>query len=273
MWHQINRLIVKYSQGSYANDPVAVELVEILTGHLDDLGVENPTDPLSYEELMGYHLKYPPFFPNQKVFKSDDDFFVKQQEMFADPDAASAESIIDRRRAWFLAEMEKKRERNVSIKYYDANGWSLLPAAGLSSLSPYKTSSTTEIKFGKYKTGEEFADSGKGSNVAALYESYLYVDPMVTEICVASDDGSKLYLDGVLKINLDGTHGTITECASVTDGVYKMDLEYFQSGGGAELKLMWGTPGNRRIIPPRAWADVRIFFEKKQHCLILMSLS
>lgn len=253
MWNEINRLIEKYD---VLEDEIAIELVQILRGHRDDLGVTDPTAPISYEELMGYHLKYPPFFPNQKPFVSNDDFFVKQQEMFADPEAAAAESIIDRRRAWFEEEMEKKRQRKVSVKYYDASGWRNLPAAGLSSLTPYKTGTTHSINYDA--GGGTFATSGRSDDVGALFEGYVYVDAVVTDICLTSDDGSKLYLDGVLKINNDGLHAAKRKCAPVSSGVYKLDLEYFERGGGAVCILEWGNGGkdHYRVIPPRSWASV-----------------
>ena len=220
MWHQINRLIEKYE---VKDDQVAIDLVNILKGHRDGIGVDPPADPLSYEELMSYHLAFPPFFPNQKPFQSDDDFYVNSHEKYANPDAANIDSIIDRRRAWFEAEMEKKRERKVEIKYYDATGWTSLPAAGLSSLTPYATDTTTTINFPNLSG--EFAGSGRADSVGALFQSYLYVDAVVAQICVTSDDGSKLFLDDVLVIDNDGMHNVRKICADVSPGVYKLDLE------------------------------------------------
>ena len=43
MWHQTNRLIEKYE---VQNDTVAVDLVNILKGHRDALGVDTPADPI-----------------------------------------------------------------------------------------------------------------------------------------------------------------------------------------------------------------------------------
>jgi len=253
MWHEINRLIEKYE---VQDDQVAIDLVNILRGHRDGIGVDTPADPISYEELMSYHLAFPPFFPNQKPFVSDDDFFVNSHEKYANPDAANIDSIIDRRRAWFEEEMEKKRERKVDVSYYDATGWTSLPAAGLSSLTPYATDHTTKIDY--RKTDGEFAGSGRVDNVAALFQSYLYVDAIVTQICLTSDDGSKLFLDDELKINNDGRHGSRKICADASSGVYKLDLEYFESAGGAEVVLEWGGPtGGLRVVPHRAWATVR----------------
>jgi hypothetical protein len=253
MWHEINRLIEKYE---VQEDQVAIDLVNILKGHRDDLGVDEPVDPISYEELLSYHLAFPPFFPNQKPFVSDDDFFVNSHLKYSNPNASNIDSIIDRRRAWFEAEMEKKRERKVSIKYFDANGWSSLPAAGLSSLTPYATDKTTRIDYDE-GTGN-FASSGRADNVAALFEGYLYVDPIIKKICVTSDDGAKLYLDDTLVVDNDGLHATRRRCGNVSDGVYKLDLEYFEAQGEAKLVLSWGPNTNSlRVVPPRSWASVR----------------
>lgn len=72
IYHQVNRLIEKFE---VKTDQVGIDLVNILKKHRDRLGITTPSDPLTYDELMGYHLTFPPFFPNQKMFKSDDDFF------------------------------------------------------------------------------------------------------------------------------------------------------------------------------------------------------
>ncbi len=252
MWHETTRLIEKYE---VYNDTVSVDLVNILKGHRDAIGVETPVDPISYEQLLGYHLAFPPFFPNQKPFQSDDDFFVTVHETYSNPNASNIDSIIDRRRAWFEAEMEKKRQRKVNIKYYDATGWTSLPTAGLDSLTPYATDTTYSIN---YKQSEgEFAKSGRTNDVAALFQGYVHIDAIVTQICVTSDDGSKLYIDDVLYIDNDGLHGSQEVCAPISAGVYKLDLEYFERGGNSQLILMFGDDYYLRVIPPRSWASVR----------------
>ena len=259
MWHQINRLIEKYTVLEDSDDQVAIDLVNILKGHRDELGVDTPADPLSYEELMSYHLAFPPFFPNQKPFTSDDDFFVNTHEKYANPDASNIENIIERRRAWFEEEMEKKRERKVDIKYFDANNWESLPAGGLDSLTPYGVGRTASINY-KYEKGDsgEFAKSGRTDNVAALFQGYVYVDQVVTQICVTSDDGSKLFLDDVLAIDNGGNYNSRMVCADISSGVHKLDVEYFNGRGEKELILLWGdASGSTRVVPPRSFATVR----------------
>ncbi len=252
MYHQINRLIEKYE---VQDDQVAIDLVNILKGHRDDLGVTAPADPISYEDLMTYHLAFPPFFPNQKTFESDDDFFVRTQEKF-DPAIQDTESIIDRRRAWFEEEMEQKRDRTIQIRYYDATGWNNLPPGGLAGLAHYDTGTAYSINYPN--TFDEFAGSGKDSDVAALFSGYIYIDPVIKWLCVKSDDGSKVYLDNNLRIDNDGLHAPIRRCTEIEQGVFKIDVEYFESSGGAELILEFGpNKKNLRVVPPRSWASVR----------------
>ena len=253
MYHEINRLIEKYENQT---DEVAVDFVNILRGHRAELGIDEPADPISYEELMGYHLAYPPFFPNQKVYKADDDFFVRQNEMFLNQTAQNIESIIDRRRKWFEEEMIKKRERKVQIKYYDATGWTGLPEAGLASLIPYAYDTTYQIR---YKlTDGEFASSGRADSVAALFSAYIYIDPVINWICIRGPDDYKLFIDDDLFIAQDQSDVNSRRCASISQGVYKLDLEYLERSGNSKIILKFGEKKNRlRIVPARSWASVR----------------
>mmetsp|Transcript_19270 Transcript_19270/g.28393 ORF Transcript_19270/g.28393 Transcript_19270/m.28393 type:complete len:689 (+) Transcript_19270:122-2188(+) len=252
MWNEVNRLIEKYE---VKEDQVAIDLVNILTGHREELGVDTPVDPISYEELMSYHLAFPPFFPNQKMFKSDDDFFVNAHLKYEDLDASNIDSVIDRRRAHFEEEMAAKRERNVDVKYFDAPGWTSLPGAGLSSLTPYASRKTARIKY--HSSPGVFATSNKSRDVAALFSSYIHIDRTLKKICITSEGGSKLFLDNVLRVNNDGLHGERRVCADITEGVYKLDLEYFKgSGGKSMLMLEFGVNEDRlRVVPTRSWAS------------------
>jgi len=63
MWFELDRLINKYDGQA---DEVAEDLVELLREHQGLLGVTpDLSRRLTYEELMTYHLAFPPFFPEQ----------------------------------------------------------------------------------------------------------------------------------------------------------------------------------------------------------------
>ena len=60
-----------------------------------------------------------------------------------------------------------------------------------------------------------------------------------------SNDGSKLYADNTLLIDNDGGHGYQEKYGKIKldEGVHKIEVRYFQQGGGQELKVSWKGPG------------------------------
>jgi hypothetical protein len=61
---------------------------------------------------------------------------------------------------------------------------------------------------------------------------------------LASDDGSRLFIDGKRFIDNDSAHGTVEKTVTVNLGAGKHEIkvEYFQIGGGAILKLYYSSP-------------------------------
>lgn len=75
-----------------------------------------------------------------------------------------------------------------------------------------------------------------------------------------ADDGTKLYLDGVLVTDdwFDkGGGGTISSPISFTAGVPKtIELMYYENGGGAWVRLSWDQSGLMQVIPAEAFTSV-----------------
>jgi len=67
-----------------------------------------------------------------------------------------------------------------------------------------------------------------------------------------SDDGSRLYLDGALAINDDGSHGMTEKSATLTlaAGAHALRVEYFQGGGGKGLVMSWAGPAITKAVVP-----------------------
>jgi hypothetical protein len=63
-----------------------------------------------------------------------------------------------------------------------------------------------------------------------------------------SDDGSRVLIDGKRVVNNDGIHAPKSASGRIdlTKGVHKVVVEFFQGGGGAELKVEFEGPGIAR---------------------------
>jgi hypothetical protein len=80
------------------------------------------------------------------------------------------------------------------------------------------------------------------------YNGFFYVDqPGKYRFGLASDDGSKLYIDGKVVIDNDGIHPVRAEYGQVTlkGGIHRIRVSYFQ-GPGEQLALILGIarPGD-----------------------------
>jgi hypothetical protein len=75
-----------------------------------------------------------------------------------------------------------------------------------------------------------------------------------------ADDGTKLYVDGILVASdwVDkGGGGTTTAPIAFTAGVPKtIELMYYENGGGANVFLNWDQSGSMQIIPASAFTSV-----------------
>lgn len=74
-----------------------------------------------------------------------------------------------------------------------------------------------------------------------------------------SDDGSKLWVDGQLVVDNDGTHGMQTRSGTITltPGAYDFMVRFFEDSGGAGLIVSWEGPGgspSKEVIPATAFS-------------------
>jgi putative heme-binding domain-containing protein len=69
---------------------------------------------------------------------------------------------------------------------------------------------------------------------------------------IASDDGSRIYLDKELLVNNDGLHGMVEKQATIElpTGPHALIVTYFDNGGGDGLAVNWSGPGfDKQPIP------------------------
>jgi hypothetical protein len=98
------------------------------------------------------------------------------------------------------------------------------------------------------------------------YNGYFYVDnPGPYRFLLASDDGSKLYIDNKQVIDDDGLHRMQAEEGSVTltGGIHRIRISYYQGPGGAVALILavarpgqdWRIFSTNEFRPPRNPAD------------------
>jgi 4-amino-4-deoxy-L-arabinose transferase-like glycosyltransferase/sugar lactone lactonase YvrE len=68
-----------------------------------------------------------------------------------------------------------------------------------------------------------------------------------------SDDGSYLYVDGVLLVDNGGHHGDVYQEGQIQleEGFHDVRLLYFQEGGGRKIELYWTPPGGAKAQVPQ----------------------
>jgi hypothetical protein len=119
-------------------------------------------------------------------------------------------------------------------------------------LKPVGTIYTTGLNLSPREFTEGFPGVTKRFEWFAIdYTGRFYIDkPGKYHFALASDDGSKLYIDGEIIINNDGVHPTVRMDGSVllTGGIHTIRLSYFQ-GPRYEISLMLGIagPGDKEL--------------------------
>ncbi len=110
---------------------------------------------------------------------------------------------------------------------------------------------TSEIqKFQPVETGiiSEFstAKSRRDSSFAFTFTGFVKIpEDGVYTFYLESNDGSTMFLNDEKLIDNDGAHGTfeLSTSTSLRAGYHKIEINYFQLGGGKDFKVNWVGPG------------------------------
>ncbi len=89
---------------------------------------------------------------------------------------------------------------------------------------------------------------------ASQYMGSIQIDQAGTYgFALQSDDGVRLYIDGIMLINQDGLHGMdkATATTNLSAGSHSILIQYFEATGNAGLKFFWTKPGQVEEIVPQ----------------------
>ena len=136
--------------------------------------------------------------------------------------------------------------QGVDYAYYEQPSFSNLP--DFNTLTPVKTGRINNFVLGQQNRADNFAF--KFSTTINIPSTAIYT------FYSASDDGSKLYIDGFddahLLINNDGSHGTFEKYASkmLSPGPHSMYVSYFDGVADNVLRVSISAPGlTKQLIP------------------------
>lgn len=146
---------------------------------------------------------------------------------------------------WLEAAKVKNPQPGIEFKYFEPQG--KIDMNALSAPQPAKKGIASIISLDEKQRPDKFG---------FLFEGYIRItkDGSYT-FYIASDDGSKLYIDDIEIIDNDGDHGTVEKSgkAFLRKGYHKIKVMYFDSGGGNELKLSIQGEDGKKTDVPAAW--------------------
>lgn len=131
----------------------------------------------------------------------------------------------------------KKVAFNAGIQYkYYVGHWKKIP--NFLNLTPKKTGIIEKFSL-------EEVENNKDHFAILMFASINIKETGAYIFYVGSNDGSQLVVDNVILIDNDGEHGYHVRSGKVnlSKGQHTLELRYFQSGGGQELKVLWQGPG------------------------------
>ena len=152
--------------------------------------------------------------------------------------------------------VRKKANPITNLTYEIYHGeWSKLPE--FSDLEPKKTgvlaNGLFDISIAEVK--DKFAFVFKGAIECPKDGNYSFL--------LSSDDGSKLLLNDKVLIDNDGVHGskTMSGTTKLKKGKHKIEVRYFERGGGEELAIAWSGPGFKKQALSKKMPKVDQIFE------------
>ena len=132
----------------------------------------------------------------------------------------------------------------IAYQYYEGR-WDVLP--DMSKLTPVRSGRVFMIDLNLFEH--------RGENFGVQFASSIQIpgDGEYT-FFLASDDGSRLLVDDQPVVNNDGLHGVVEANGKITldRGRHKIEVQYFQRGGGRDLSMsIEGPQLPKRPVPPR----------------------
>jgi alpha-L-fucosidase len=129
--------------------------------------------------------------------------------------------------------------KGVKFSYYEGI-WAYLP--DFTSLKPVRKGVTDLIDITNKERPADYALSFSGFIKIPADGVYTFY--------IESDDGSNLIIDGRFSLNNDGQHAMLEKSmeTALAKGYHKIEVNFFQHGGGDGLIISWQGPGFKKQV-------------------------
>lgn len=108
-----------------------------------------------------------------------------------------------------------------------------------------------QIDFGP--TNDSLAGTGPKDNFGVRWSGLIRVPRNAQyRFFLASDDGSRLFIEGQLVVDHGGRHGLSEKSGTVnlTEGDHRLTVEFFDHRSQAACRLSWDASGAKQVVPP-----------------------
>jgi len=190
-----------------------------------------------------------PIFENMLTFKETTTILAR---CFRDNEAVSESAIKTFTKVEPLPAVETEQTNSgLYCQYYEGD-WDSLP--DFNTITPIKS-----LRVDNFTLDPRIHDDYYGFTFEGLIEIH---EKGVYDFYTDSDDGSELYIDDKLVVDNDGLHGMKIKgnVVPLSKGFHKIKVQYFEKGGGDDLKVYFKGPGIQRQLIP----DSLLFETKKQ---------
>jgi len=103
-------------------------------------------------------------------------------------------------------------------------------------------------------------DPGDGNTFSVRWTGFINIDTDETyTFYSSSDDGSKVFIDGIEVVDNDGLHGVEEESGTIilTAGTYSFEALFFENSGGEFMSVSYSSPSiSKTTIPFNVLSDV-----------------
>ncbi|MEN8193794.1 MAG: glycoside hydrolase family 2 TIM barrel-domain containing protein, partial [Bacteroidota bacterium] len=149
--------------------------------------------------------------------------------------------VIAKKNGFLVSEVVKSEYKKVDINYgiqykYYIDHWVQIP--NFLTLTPERTGIVEKFDL-------DLIETNKDHYALLMFTSINIQEEGEYIFYIGSNDGSQLAVDNKLIVDNNGEHGYQVKSGKInlTKGRHSLELKYFQSGGGQELKVFWKGPG------------------------------